>query len=245
MPIDFDMNKVPENIKEAAADTSEAHHIYRNYLKTRLVVEWMDMVRDAQKRMAPQQFYFRYLMKSYSGISADIELADPDVNLYRGPEEQVKITHMWTLNVNSAFFERVGNVVEANDWSVATWNDIYDQCQAEAVAYEDSNGFFEGFKKTHHYPKFVEAKLMSIYNRNKAGVHMELGLSMRHHSAIINHFAFILALKYTMTSAYLIDKGHPAGPGMKAFAKTYFDQIGLRNQMPLTYDQFFHRLADY
>ncbi|MEL7090506.1 MAG: hypothetical protein AAFN94_02110 [Pseudomonadota bacterium] len=244
MPLDFDPMKVPENIKEAAADTTEAHHIYRNYLKSRQVVEWFNMCVDAQRRMAPQQFFFRYLMRDYQGMSANIELADPNAHLFTGGRRP-KVTENWTLNVSGAFFNEVGDAVERNDWSVATWEDFYDRCQNEAVSYENSNNFFTDFKKTHHYPKFVEAKLMSIYNRNRAGVLMELGLNHRFHSGILNHRVFPIALKYALTSAYLIATGHPVGQGMKNYGKSYFDQIGQTNQMPLTYDQFCNRLADY
>ena len=244
MPEEYDQNKVPENIKEAAADNSEAHHIYRNYLKSRKVIEWFNMCVDAQRRMAPQQFFFRYLMRDYAGMNATVPLADPQAHWYTGGRKP-KVTENWTLNVSSTFFDEVGDVVEANDWTVATWEGIYEGCQKEAIKFETSNGFFNDFKKTHHYPKFVEAKLLSIYNRNRSGVLMELGLNHRYHSGILNHRAFPIALKYAMTSAYLITTGHPVGLGMKNYGETYFKQIGQTNQLPLTYNDFCNRLADY
>lgn len=244
MPQEYDQTKVPENIKEAAADNSQAHHIYRNYLKSRQVVEWFNMCVDAQRRMAPQQFFFRYLMRDYPGMNATIELADPHAHLYTGGRKP-RVTENWTLNVSGPFFDEVGDAVEQNDWSVATWEDFYERCQTEAINYENLNSFFVDFKKTHHYPKFVEAKLLSIYDRNRASVFMELGLNHRHHSGILNHRSFPIALKYAMTSAYLISTGHPVGLGMKNYGKTYFDQIGRTNQMPLDYNEFCNRLADY
>ncbi|MEO0667727.1 MAG: hypothetical protein AAFZ99_07410 [Pseudomonadota bacterium] len=242
--------RVPENIKEAAANNTEAHHIYRNFLKTRKLIEWFDMCLDAQRRMAPQQFYFRYLMRMKgNGQRHPEDNLSPDTEfgymggMHRG--RKVKITDMWTLNVSGAFFDRVGAVVEANDWSVATWEPIFDECQNEAVAFEQSNQFFRHFQLSQFYPKFVEAHLVSVLHRNRAAVFMELGLSQRTHAAIINNFAFPLLLKYAATSAYLTDKGLPSGRNMKHLAKNCYDSIAQRNQMPMTFDQFYDCLADF
>lgn len=253
MPMQFDMMKVPENIAEAAADNSNAKHIYRNYLKGRMVEEWMNMCDDARNRIAPQQFYFRYLMRDSSNgpRHPDDNLSPENAHLGFGDMNEgfngrkKRVTKNWTLNVSAAFFDDVGATVLANDWTVATWIDIYDRCMGEAMTFEGSNGFFIDFKKTYHYPKFVEAKLMSIYERNKSSMWMALGLSQRQHSHIINHQAFPIALKYAMVSAYLISIGHPHGNGMRNYAKSYFSVIEKRAHMPMTYDQFFDRLADY
>ncbi|MEM6758870.1 MAG: hypothetical protein AAF601_05275 [Pseudomonadota bacterium] len=256
----FDLMKVPENIVEAAADNSNAKHIYRAYLKSRNLETWMDMCDDARNEIPPQQFYFRYLMRDTGSgtrhpndnLSPDTSLADlgfGDVEHlqmgFNANRPKKKVTKNWTLNVSHAFFERVGASVMANDWSVATWRNYYRGCENEALTYEELNHFFEDFTKSHHYPKFVEAKLLSIYERNKAGVHMELGLNMRRHAGILSHQFFPLALKYAMVSAYLISKGHAHGQGMKRFAEGYFNKVNAMGNMPMTYAQFFDALADY
>ena len=260
MPREYDQMKVPENIVEAAADNSNAKHIYRAYLISRHLETWMDMCDDARNEIPPQQFYFRYLMRD-TGIGtrhpndnlspkstlADLGFGDVE-HLQMGfnaNRTRKKVTKNWTLNVSAAFFDEVGESVLANDWSIATWQGYYRDCETEALTYEVTNHFFEDFTKSHHYPKFVEAKLLSIYERNKAGVHMELGLSMSRHSNVLNHQFFPLALKYALVSAYLISKNHAHGQGMKRFAEGYFNKVNALGNMPMNYDQFFNALAEY
>ena len=250
MPRQFDKNKVPENMAEAAASTTDAHHIYRNYLKTRNVVEWFNMCVDAQKRMAPQQFYFRYLMRVQGAEQKhpDDDLTpDPDYGYKNGKflGRKIKVTDTWTLNVTADFFDRVGAVVEANDWSVATWEPIYQQCQTECIMHEDANDIFRNFKNSQFFPKFVEAHFVSLMHRHRGAVFMELGLSQRRHSGIINNFAFPLLLKYAATSAYLTDQGIAHGRNLKHLAKNCYDSIAQRNQMPMTFDQFYDSLAGF
>lgn len=259
IPEQFDMMKVPENIIEAAADNSNAKHIYRVYLTSRHMEQWMDMCDDARNQIPPQQFYFRYLMRDVGdGPRHPNDNLSPDTSnaalgfgnmehLLAGFNEKrkPKVTKNWTLNVSHDFFEKVGASVMANDFSSATWREYYKDCQYEALEFETSNGIFDAFKKSLHYPKFVEAKLLSIYERNKASVHMELGLNMSRHSGILSHQFFPLALKYAMVAAYLIGKGHAHGQGMKRFAKGYFNKVNASGNMPMTYDQFFNALADY
>ena len=253
MPRQFDKNKVPENMMEVAANTTEAHHIYRNYLKTKKVVEWFNMCVDAQKGMAPQQFYFRYLMRDTTGgpRHPDDKLspeADPfgfgDMNKGLNGRKK-KITENWALNVSAALFDEVAAKVMANDWSEATWKDIYEKCQLECIKHEETIYLFKGFKNSQFFPKFVEAHLVSVMDRDRGAVYWAVGLSRRRHSGIINNFAFPLLLKYAATSAYLTGQGMAHGRNLKHLAKNCYDSIAQRNRMPMTFDQFYDCLADF
>lgn len=238
-------NKVPENIQEAAADKTEAHHIYRNFLKSRQNHDWFDMCRDAQKRMAPQQFYFRYLMPETNGhLTPDIELASPrDLNMTRRDGQKVKITDMWTLNVSGGFFAKVGAAVESNDWSIPTWEHFYLSCQVEARMYEDTNGFFRDFKSTPQYPRFVEAKLLSLMNQNRAGVANLIGLKSYRDQGIIHNFAYPQLLRYGATGAYLQKKGSPHARHSLDMAQIAYRGISRVQTMPFTFDEFVERIA--
>lgn len=245
MPYIHNHNKVPENIQEAAADNTEAHHIYRNYLKTRKVLEWFNMCMDAQRRMAPQQFFFRYLMREENtgGQRHPNDKIVRKMDAWTTGETPSKITDMWTLNVSAGFFNEVGAAVESNDWSIATWEGFYNRSQVEARMFEDTNGFFRDFQNTPQYSRFVEAKLVSLMNQNRTGVANLIGLKSFRDRGIIHNFAYPQLLRYGATGAYLNKKGSPQARHSTEMARIAYRGMSQVQTMPFTFDEFMERIA--
>lgn len=240
--------KVPESIVQASADRSGAKHIYRQFLTSMLMEEWMDMCDDIRNEIAPHQFYFRYLVRDEksSGDRHPEDMLSPKRNNPFGSFTRKRVRVNPSLNIPSEVIDKAGDCAAANDWSADAWfDDIYPDCLKAALEHEHHNGLWNKFTSSQHWVKYVEIKMVWIFEQRKQFMLQKMGLTSHWHAAIVGHQFFPLAVKYSMTAAYLIKNNHPHGRGMKSFAKGYFDRIAEKNTMPMNYEKFFDAVTSY